>query len=102
MSSLKEIADLFKSFNIEKVLITIKETVRKIKQIPSPMEKILIIIEVPPSKHSQQETRTHPPPFPKEYRRLSETFLKPHQNFHIPHYTIYRTERPTQGGGTTI
>ena len=26
---------------------------------------------------------------------LSETFLKPHYNFHIPHYTIYRTDRPT-------
>ena len=33
---------------------------------------------------------------------LCETFLKPHQDFRIPHYTIYRTDRLTQGGGTAI
>ena len=45
MSSLKEITDLFKFLNIEKILTIIKEIARKIKQVPSPMEKIIIIIE---------------------------------------------------------
>ena len=33
---------------------------------------------------------------------VSETFLKPHISFNIPHYSIYRTDRVTHGGGTAI
>ena len=45
LGSLKEITDLFKSFDFPKILTTIKETVQKIKQASSPMEKLLILIE---------------------------------------------------------
>lgn len=37
-----------------------------------------------------------------EIALISETFLKPEHSFDMPNYTIYRTDRPTHGGGVAI
>lgn len=44
-SSLKEVLDLLKGFNLNKILTTIKQTVVKLKNAQADMEKIIIILE---------------------------------------------------------